>query len=64
VRICALGDLLLDVIVRLGEPLSPGADARAETRIGAGGQAASASVETTRQAGSRRPSSSAAASTW
>jgi sugar/nucleoside kinase (ribokinase family) len=40
VRICALGDLLLDVIVRLDEPLSPGADARAETRLGAGGQAA------------------------
>lgn len=39
-RICALGDLLLDVIVRLDEPLSPGADARAETRLGAGGQAA------------------------
>jgi sugar/nucleoside kinase (ribokinase family) len=40
VRICALGDLLLDVIVRLAEPLSPGADARAQTRLGAGGQAA------------------------
>jgi ribokinase len=40
VRICALGDLLLDVIVRLREPLSPGADALAETRVGAGGQAA------------------------
>src|SRR5437588_12123261 len=39
-RICALGDLLLDVIVRLAEPLSPGADARAEMRLGAGGQAA------------------------
>jgi sugar/nucleoside kinase (ribokinase family) len=39
-RICALGDLLLDVIVRLAEPLSSGADARAETRLGAGGQAA------------------------
>ena len=39
-RICALGDLLLDVVVRLGEPLSPGADARAETRVVAGGQAA------------------------
>ena len=39
-RICALGDLLLDVIVRLSEPLSPGADARAATRVGAGGQAA------------------------
>jgi sugar/nucleoside kinase (ribokinase family) len=40
VRICALGDLLLDVIVRLDEPLAPGADARAKTRLGAGGQAA------------------------
>ena len=39
-RICALGDLLLDVIVRLGEPLVPGADAAATTRVGAGGQAA------------------------
>ena len=35
-----LGDLMLDVIVRLGEPLSPGADASATTRTGAGGQAA------------------------
>ena len=35
-RICALGDLLLDVIVRLDESLAPGADARAETRLGAG----------------------------
>jgi ribokinase len=40
VRICALGDLLLDVIVRLDEPLSPGADTQAETRLVAGGQAA------------------------
>jgi ribokinase len=39
-RICTLGDLLLDVIVRLDEPLASGADARAETRLGAGGQAA------------------------
>lgn len=39
-RICALGDLLLDVIVRLEEPLVPGADATAVTRVGAGGQAA------------------------
>jgi ribokinase len=35
-----LGDALLDVIVRLGEPLSVGADARAQTHTGAGGQAA------------------------
>jgi sugar/nucleoside kinase (ribokinase family) len=40
VRIVCLGDLLLDVIVRLDEPLSPGADAVAVTRVGPGGQAA------------------------
>lgn len=39
-RIVCLGDLLLDVIVRLDEPLSFGADAVAETNAGAGGQAA------------------------
>ena len=38
--LCALGDLLLDVVVRLETPLNPGADATAETRSGAGGQAA------------------------
>lgn len=35
-----LGDALLDVVVRLGEPLAVGADAEAVTRSGAGGQAA------------------------
>ena len=39
-RIVCLGDLLLDVIVRLDEPLTPGADAVAVTHAGAGGQAA------------------------
>jgi sugar/nucleoside kinase (ribokinase family) len=39
-RIVCLGDLLLDVIVRLDEPLAPGADAIAVTHAGAGGQAA------------------------
>ena len=34
------GDVLLDVIVRLEEPLAPGGDVRAATRAGAGGQAA------------------------
>ena len=38
--ICALGDLLLDVIVRLETPVSGGDDTTAETRVGAGGQAA------------------------
>jgi ribokinase len=39
-RIAAFGDLMLDVIVRLAEPLAAGDDVRAETRTGAGGQAA------------------------
>ena len=40
VRIAALGDVMLDVIVRLEEPLAPGGDVREATRAGAGGQAA------------------------
>jgi len=40
VRITTLGDLLLDVIVRLDEPLVPGDDRVAATRTGPGGQAA------------------------
>ena len=39
-RIATLGDVTLDVIVRLEEPLAAGADVRARTRTGAGGQAA------------------------
>ncbi|MBV8597705.1 MAG: carbohydrate kinase family protein [Actinobacteria bacterium] len=39
-RVVTLGDLILDVVVRLDEPLAPGADRVAETRVGAGGQAA------------------------
>jgi sugar/nucleoside kinase (ribokinase family) len=35
-----LGDLVLDVIVLLAEPLTPGGDVRASNRAGAGGQAA------------------------
>jgi sugar/nucleoside kinase (ribokinase family) len=38
--ICTLGDLLLDVIVRTGQPLAPGADSPVETRLATGGQAA------------------------
>ncbi|MHB1243016.1 MAG: carbohydrate kinase family protein [Gaiellaceae bacterium] len=38
--IVTLGDLLLDVIVRLEQPLAEGADADATTRLGPGGQAA------------------------
>ena len=38
--LCTLGDLLLDVIVRLKQPLAADTDAAAATRTGAGGQAA------------------------
>jgi sugar/nucleoside kinase (ribokinase family) len=40
VRLVTLGDVMLDVIVLLDEPLVPGDDVRARTRTGAGGQAA------------------------
>jgi len=39
-RIATLGDVLLDVVVLLDEPLAPGSDVRASSRAGAGGQAA------------------------
>jgi ribokinase len=39
-RIATLGDVLLDVVVMLAEPLAPGGDVRASNRAGAGGQAA------------------------
>lgn len=39
-RVATIGDLLLDVIVRLEQPLVPGDDQAAATRTGAGGQAA------------------------
>ena len=38
--VCTLGDLLLDVVVKLARPLADGDDTRAETRAGGGGQAA------------------------
>jgi sugar/nucleoside kinase (ribokinase family) len=39
-RLLTLGDVLLDVVVLLAEPLAPGGDVRASNRAGAGGQAA------------------------
>jgi ribokinase len=39
-RIATLGDVLLDVVVLLAEPLASGGDVRASNRAGAGGQAA------------------------
>jgi sugar/nucleoside kinase (ribokinase family) len=38
--ICTLGDLLLDVVVKLARPLAEGDDTNGEARAGAGGQAA------------------------
>jgi sugar/nucleoside kinase (ribokinase family) len=38
--LCALGDLLLDVIVRADGPVEPDWEASAETKVGAGGQSA------------------------
>ena len=38
--ICALGDLTLDVVVRLAGPVAPGGDVDAEISVGPGGQAA------------------------
>ncbi len=38
--ICTLGDLLLDVVVRLGGPIAEDTDTYGHTRVGAGGQAA------------------------
>jgi sugar/nucleoside kinase (ribokinase family) len=40
VIVCALGDLMLDLIVRIERPLARGDDTPALTRAGAGGQAA------------------------
>jgi sugar/nucleoside kinase (ribokinase family) len=42
--VCTLGDLLLDVIVRLDDALTAGDDVTASTRLGAGGQAANAAA--------------------
>jgi ribokinase len=39
-RIATFGDVLLDVVVLLSEPLASGSDVRASSRAGAGGQAA------------------------
>jgi sugar/nucleoside kinase (ribokinase family) len=48
VRLATFGDLLLDVVVRLEQPVAPGSDVRATTRLGAGGQAANVAAWATR----------------
>lgn len=40
VRIATFGDVMLDVVARLEQPLAAGDDVRAQTRAGGGGQAA------------------------
>ena len=52
--VVTLGDLLLDVIVRLDEPLAAGADANAETRTAPGGQAANVASWVTALGGEAR----------
>ena len=42
--VCTLGDLLLDVIVRLDAPLAAGDDSTAQTTLAPGGQAANAAA--------------------
>ena len=39
-RICTVGDLLLDVVIRLDRPFTPDTDTYGESHAGAGGQAA------------------------
>jgi sugar/nucleoside kinase (ribokinase family) len=39
-QVCSLGDLVLDVVVRLEQPLAPGGDAASQITLGAGGQGA------------------------
>lgn len=39
-RVCVLGDLVLDVVVMLEQPFAPGADARSRITVGPGGQGA------------------------
>ncbi|HXV57258.1 MAG TPA: carbohydrate kinase family protein [Gaiellaceae bacterium] len=52
--ICTLGDLLLDVIVRLDGPIAPDTDTYGTTRVGAGGQAANVAAWTAALGGRAR----------
>jgi ribokinase len=46
VRVCALGDLVLDVVVRLDRAIATDTDTYGRTRVGAGGQAANVAAWT------------------
>jgi ribokinase len=52
--ICTLGDLLLDVIVRLDEPIEEDTDTYGRTRVGPGGQAANVAAWVVALGGSAR----------
>jgi sugar/nucleoside kinase (ribokinase family) len=52
--ICCLGDLVLDVIVRLDQPLANGADARSRIVLSPGGQAANVAAWITELGGRAR----------
>ena len=52
--ICCLGDLVLDVIVRLEQPLAPGADATSRIVLRPGGQAANVAAWIAELGGSSR----------
>ena len=58
--ICCLGDLVLDVIVRLEQPLATGADATSRIVLRPGGQAANVAAWVALSAGARASSASAA----
>ena len=52
--LCTLGDLLLDVIVRLDGPIAQDTDTYGRTRVGAGGQAANVAAWTAALGGQAR----------
>jgi ribokinase len=52
--ICTLGDLLLDVVVRLDGPIAEDTDTYGRTRVGAGGQAANVAAWVVALGGSAR----------
>ncbi|MEX0674886.1 MAG: carbohydrate kinase family protein [Gaiellaceae bacterium] len=53
-RVCTIGDLLLDVIVRLDGPIAPDTDTYGRTSVGAGGQAANVAAWTAALGGEGR----------
>ena len=50
-RVVVVGDAVLDIVVRPAAPMRPGADVRAEIRVGTGGQGANLAVRLARVGG-------------